>query len=234
MIWTVFSALLLPQSALSAQNRVIFDAEITAVQPEQLLAATIEPMVEPPSEDLASAIEIGKINEISVIHFTTNPTDGEVDHPTFEWTTKHVGTVHYEPVEVSDTREYHPRVTCSSEGDDVWFQDCHEESYVKLQTEWMDKPIDLEGDLTLANQDVKLLYSAVDDAALVFKHDGEVFTFTSDKIGGMLKHRHAGDRVNVYVTTADNKYGRTVYFKKVWDDDGHSRFAISEVYCDTE
>jgi len=222
-----FSILFLPQTTFSAEYTEREEIEITDEQRNQLLTAATSNLVNTSSESVIRENEAGNIDFIKVSRFESKPTEGELDYPSDEWTAHHNAAIYYEPVPLSDSREYRPKVACSSYGDDIRFEDCHDDSYVRLEADWMVKPIFFEGDLT--DEEVRMLYSAVHAAALVSRTDGEVVT--SDKIYSVRKSGLGDNLFNVNVTTDRKGYSDAIYFERVRNDDGRTDFVVSDFRC---
>lgn len=178
------------------------------------------------SPELSEAMAAGHIDQIRATKFATKPTKGEIGYPTDQWTTHHNAEVFLKRVPRSENREYQPKVICSSSGSQIRFDECYEDSYIRFEADWMNRPIRLDGEI--GDEDIKTLYEAVDDARLVSRTDGQ--TVTSDKIYHVIKYEHAGPRVNVYVTTAKDGYTDVIYFDRYVEQEA-VRYSVSDFRC---
>lgn len=217
-----------PSLLLGAEYTAQEEVDLSIIETEQLLEFALTPACcESVSSDLLVAMEAGEIDKISATRFEMKPTEGEAGYPTSQWTPRHFARVYFKRVPLSENREWQPAVVCSSIGSQVWFDNCHENSYIRVKAEWMENPIILEGEVS--SEDIGLLYVAVDNAKLVSRTDGQLVT--SNKIYSIINYEHAANRVNVYVKTARDDYTDVVYFSKEDDEYGSTKFVVTDFRC---
>ncbi len=217
-----------PTVLLGAEYTAPEDVSLSIIQQEQLLEIALTPTCcESVSSDLLAAMKAGEIDKITATRFGSKPTEGEPGYPTDQWTPSHFGKVFFKAASLSENRKFQPKVVCSSDGNQVWFDHCYDDSYIRVKAEWMERPIRLEGDI--GDNDIELLYAAVDNAKLVSRTDGQIVT--PNKIYSIIKYDHAGNRVNAYVTTARDGYTDVVYFSRENDENGSAKFVVSDFRC---
>lgn len=223
---TLVLALALPTAGFTAEDLIRETVELATADRAVLLAAPQTFMDKPPSVELSEAIRIGTIEDLKVEKFTSKGSADQIGR-TF---TSYQGWIRYTPVVQSDSRLYRPIVLCVSDGEGINWIHCEDSSWIRLQTDDMEKPIKFNGDLS--DQDVATIYDFVDDAGLVSTTDDQ--TVTSDKIYQIIKYPHAGNRVNVYVRTAKKGYTDVIYLAEATNAEGLSEFEISEFKCGQE
>ena len=203
--------------------------ELSTVDRDSLLAAPHTVLVEPTSTQLRRAIRIGIVENITVEKYTTEIAGEAAEDIGRDTIAEYYGMIRYRPVVLSDTRLYRPVVRCWSSDKEINWDRCEDESWVRLQADFMEKPILFNGDLS--DQHVSAIYDLVDGAALVSTTDGQLVT--SDKIYRIIKYPHAGNRVNVYVATA-TKFTDVIYLAQTDNSEGRTEFEISEFRCGLE
>jgi len=218
----------IPNLLQSADYTPQEEMNLSIIETEQLLEVALSPACcESVSPDLLTAMELGEIEKTAAIQFESLPTEGEIGYPADQWTQHNIANVFFKRAPLSESREYQPKVVCSSTGSQVWFDECYEDSYIRAKAEWMERPIRVEGEVS--DNDVELLYAAVDSARLVSRTDGQIVT--SDKIYSIINYEHAANRVNVYVTTARDGYTDVVYLREEYDAHESARFVVSDFRC---
>lgn len=202
--------------------------EISIADRKVLLDAPQQFMNQPPSAELDAAIFVGTIDNIKVEEFTQKITGEVAEQIGSDTYTSYQGWIYYTPVAHSDSRLYRPVVFCASEGEKFNWNHCQDESWTRLQTADMAKPIRLNGDLS--DEQAGQIFKFVDDAGLVSTTDDQLVT--ADKIYQIIKYAHAGNRVNVYVTT-EKKDGSTdvIYLNQSTNADGTTGFSLLNFVC---
>jgi hypothetical protein len=203
---------------------------LTTADRDALLEAPLTGMNQPPSVELSEAINAGTIESIKVDKITFKVTEKFVEQLGRNTINSYQGWIRYTPVVVSDTRLFRPVVICTSQGDKIFWDICQDESWIRFQTDRMDKAIFFNGDLT--DQHVSAIYDLVDSAGLVSTTDDQLVT--SDQIYQIIKYPHAGNRVNVYVRTEKEGLTDVIYLAQMTNEEGQSEFEISEYRCGGE
>ena len=220
-------ALILPGLLLGAEYTAQEEVNLPVFAQERLLELAVNPACcESVSSDLLVAMTVGDIDQVRATGFASKPTKGEIGYPTDQWTPHHFAEVFFKRVPLSRNREYQPKIACRSDGSPIRFDECYDDSYVRVKAEWMEKPIRLEGEVN--DEDIETLYAAVDSAKLLSRTDG--LTVTSDNIYHIIKYEYAGNRVNVYVTTAKDGYTDAIYFSRK-EEHGVARYVVSDFRC---
>jgi len=221
------ASLVLPTNLLSAEYTAQKEENLPVFAQERLLELAVSPTCcESVSSDLLAAVAVGDIDQIRATEFASKPTKGEIGYPSDQWTPHHIAEVFFKRVSLSKNREYQPKVVCRSAGSPIRFDDCYDDSYVRVKAGWMEKPIRLEGEVS--DDGIEALYAAVDSEELLSRTDGQIVT--SDKIYHIAKYEHAGNRVNVYVTTAKDGYTDVVYFKRE-EEYGAEKYVVTDFRC---
>lgn len=187
--------------------------------PSRVLNAT-------PSDTLRGALNAAEVKKTRVKKFEkTRPatdvgTSGAETHVTYQ------ARIHYAPIEQSDTRLHKPIVLCVAHGEKVHWKHCQDESWTRLQTASMQKPIRFNGDLT--DTQIDDLFEYIDGAGLVLESSGH--WVTTDSVFQIIKHEHAGDRINVYVSTGE-KSSEVFYLRHFKGETGANAFQVTTFIC---
>jgi len=203
--------------------------ELSSSDRDALLAAPGSLMNEPPSIELGEAIRRGSIDDITVEKFTTTVSSEIANDIGRDSITSYYGKIRYSPVVLSGTRLYRPIIRCWSSDEEIRWDGCEDESFIRLHTDFMPKPILFNGDLS--DENVSAIYDVVNGAGLVSTTDGQLVT--SDKIYRIIKYPHAGNRVNVYVATA-TEFTDVIYVAQTGNSEDHPEYEISEFRCGLE
>lgn len=219
--------LVLPDLLLGAKYTTQKEVNLPVFAHERLLELAVSrTCCESVSSELLAAMSVGDIDQVRAREFASKPTKGEIGYPADQWTTHHVAEVFFKRAFLSKNREFQPKVVCHSVGNPIRFDDCYDDSYVRVKADWMPKPIRLEGEVS--DDDIEALYAAVDNARLLSRTDG--LTVTSDKVYHIIKYAHAGKRVNVYVTTAKDGYTDAIYFNREIER-GIAEYVVTDFRC---
>ena len=204
--------------------------ELSTADRDALLAAPQTAMNLPPPIELSEAIRIGTIENVKVEKFTAELAAEIAEEIGRNTVTTYQGWIRYTPVVQTKNRLYRPVVLCISHDEQInWFH-CEDMSWIRLQTSEMEKPIRFNGELS--DENVVQIFSSVDQANLISTTDNQ--RVTADKIYEIIKYPHAGNRVNVYVTTAKKGFTDVIYLAQVTNSEGLSAFEVSEFRCGQE
>ena len=230
----MFLMLALPIIGL-AQNAppeypIIETVELSVDERSALLAAPSHFMNETPSTELGEAIRVGTIESLKVERITGKVNAEVAEEIGRDTVTSYQAWIRYTPVVQSDSRLYRPVVLCIPEDTPMKWAHCQDESWTRLQTGGMVNPIRFNGDLS--DEEVVEIFDTIDNAALVSTTDNQ--PVTPEKIYQIFKYPHAGNRINVYVRTEKKGFTDVIYLAKDGNEDGRSKFVISEFRCGVE
>lgn len=204
--------------------------ELSAADREALLAAPRKAMNQPPSIELSEALQLGTIENLKVEKFTEQVTAELAEEIGRETVTTYQAWIRYTPLVQTESRLYRPVVLCISQDEQINWRHCQDMSWIRLQTSGMAKPIRFNGELN--DDQVAAIYDFVDNAALVSTTDHQ--PVTPDKIYQIIKYPHAGNRVNVYVTTEKKGFTDVIYLAQMTNAEGLSMFELSDFRCGQE
>lgn len=209
---------------------VIEIVDLSVDERNALLAAPSHFMNETPSIELGEAMRVGTIESLKVERVTRKVSAEDAERIGRDTVTSFQGWIRYTPVVQSGSRLYRPVVLCVPEDTQMTWDHCQDVSWTRLQTEGMATPIRFNGDLS--DEEVIEIFETVDNAALVSTTDNQ--PVTPEKIFGITKYPHAGNRIHVYVRTDKKGFTDVIYLAKDSNVKGRSKFVISEFRCGVE
>lgn len=222
-----FVLVVVASPALAQESVTTETIRLSKQDRNSLLAAPLNQMNLAPEPRLAAAIERGEIDRVEVMRFETTLSDIEAREIGQATVANYQGSIYYSPLPLTDTRIYKPLIICGSGRNDFHDGICQDHSWIRLQTDWMPRPIFFWGDLT--DQDVKQVYDTIDELNLVSRTDGDVVT--SDKIYSIRKFGLSESLYNVNVTTAKDGSTDAVFLARTRLNNGRSEFELSEFRC---
>jgi len=224
---SLFALMVVALPALTQESVTTETIQISKEDRNSLLAAPHNLMNITPELRLAAAIERGETDKVEVLRFETTLTQKEAKEIGQATVSNYQGSIYYKPLPLTETRIYKPLIVCSSNRKDFRDGICQDESWIRLQTDWMPRPIFFGGDLT--DQDVKQVYDTIEELNLISRTDGHVLT--SDKIYSIRKFGRSGNLYNVNVTTAKEGYTDAIFLARSMLNDGKSVFELSGFRC---
>lgn len=231
---TMILMLALPTIGLAQDASTIYPiietVDLSVDERDALLAAPSLYMNETPSIELGEAIRVGKIDNLRVERVTGKVAAEIAEEIGRDTVTSYQGWIRYTPVAQSKSRLYRPVILCVPEDALTTWNHCQDESWTRLQTSGMANPIKFNGDLS--DEEVVEIFDTIDNAALVSTTDDQ--PVTPEKIYQIIKYPHAGNRINVYVRTEKRGFTDVIYLAREGDNDGGSKFVITEFRCGAE
>lgn len=191
---------------------------------EELVAAPEKVMNTPPTVELSEAIQVGAIKNLKVEKFSEEvPTEvaAQIKRNTV---TTYQGWIRYAPVVLSDSREYQPIVLCVSQDEEVTWGHCQDESWTKVQTSAMGRPVRLDGKLSDKLVEEALLF--VGQLGLVSQIDNS--TITANSIHHMVAKAFDAGGIRLFSRTQVRGYWDTIEVSYDLDENGAATFHLKE------
>ena len=201
--------------------------ELATIHRNALLAAPQIVMNSPPSADLSEAIQFGTVESVNVDKTTEKFTGEDAERIGRDTVTTYQGWIRYTSLVKSGSRQYQPVVLCLSHDEDINWVYCQDESWIRLQTANMQKPIRFSGDLS--DEHVTQIFDVIDNAGLVSSTDDQ--PITSVNINQIIQYAYPGNCVGVFMTTKNGDCGGTYYLSQATNSAGHSEFKLSDFLC---
>ncbi len=220
--------------------------EISAADREALLAAPRVLVRPQPSVWLYAAFHAGTVDSFKVEKFIENFNSAAEGGTGRNPLTTHLGWIRYAPVVQTDSRMHQPVVMCVSQGAEIRWIHCQDESWVWLQTADMANAIRFNGELgivrsaqtfDLEDDHIAPIFDLIDNAALISKSTDQLVTsddvcqITNNSIPRSIwidvhvNSSEEGCRIDVFALTPMD----VIKLTQTTDPAGQSRFEISEI-----
>lgn len=217
-----------PQLAEREYETERVEIKLNDTQRQALLLAPHQVMNFPPSDDIKRVILAADVQEISAERVTQTYIGNDPERRSAGVSSWVGANIHYAPVRYSPTRVYWPKVRCVSREHTQSWSYCQDESWIRLKTDAMEKPIQFQGELS--DELVEQALQFIDEQQIVSPRDGEIIT--SARVFRIMTHpvKRLGV-IKVGVERLRNEGWFTFYLKTYLSEDGDIDFTAMSECC---